>query len=1146
MDKNQVKDMKDAKERLDIMLKRYLDVNPMEKINNKTNEIELRFGGKSKAKPISKIDYDNVAKILYQYGFKPENPNGFHSLRIKHEYTDINTGKKKMSNIRSEIVGIDLIQEFCKTNSLQKLLDLPSMNFDKLKFTQKTLPKNGEEFIYPVTFEDFNMMISYQLEQNFTSRDNIVNSYIRKWSDLLKTYRLINRVRFVHDSLPIFADLSIIKQSKTTNNGKVPMKTYTIQQSEIFDSLEKYDIEMELDNSRIGLGTSYNTLQSLRDLIKKVMRIVLSGLQQTNYPISYKEEKDLKVEYMKLLHGEAFEKIEKPNIGPENFIGPNSVTLLVKHLMDLEDMKIPNIKKNYTVTDKADGDRKMLFINDVGNIYLIDTNMNLTFTGAKTTNSDRFMSLLDGEHIKCDKNNKVINLYAAFDLYYINKKSIRDYPFVYSEDDELLEKKPKYRLKLLNDFVRELNPKNIMNSELPCSINIIVKKFEATSSEKTIFECCSNILSDVKDNVYEYNTDGLIFTPSNKAVGSDVMDIACPLRKTTWEHSFKWKPPEYNTIDFLVSIKKDKTGKDEIHNIFQDGTNVTSSNNIVQYKTLILNCGYDEKKHGYLDPFNDIINEKEMKDVDDNENKYKAVKFQPSNPYDKNACYANIILKENGNQLLLTSEENEVFEENTIVEFKYDLTREPGWRWVPIRVRNDKTIQLKEGRNQFGNPYHVANENWQSIHNPVSFEMITEGKNVPDIIENLEDDENSNMDDGIYYNRDGNTRSSQAMRDFHNYIKRKLITSVSERKNNLIDYAVGQGGDLHKWIQAKLDFVLGIDISRDNIHNRMRGACARYLNELKDRKTMLSGLFINGNSAKNIRNGDAFKQPFGSKKDEEIALAVFGNGTKDIDVLGKGVYKNYGKGADGFEVSSCQFSLHYFFENGKTLHNFVRNLAECTKTNGYFIGCCYDGLKVFNLLSNKNIEESILFQKNNKITYQLTKKYSQTGFPNDETSLGYAINCFQDTIGKTYCEYLVNFNYFERIMENYGFVLISEEEAKNMNFPNGTGMFEELYAHLMEEIKQNKDLRKNYKSATLMDDNERTISFLNRYFIFKKVRNVDAEKIMNNVFSEPSEEKEIEEEKKEEVIKIEEEKKEEPQIKIKAKKIVKKKIKIVN
>ena len=127
---------------------------------------------------------------------------------------------------------------------------------------------------------------------------------------------------------------------------------------------------------------------------------------------------------MKLLHGEGFEKIEKPNIGPENFIGPNSVTLLLKHLIDSEDMKIPNIKKNYTVTDKADGERKMLFINDEGFIYLIDTNMNIIFTGSKTTNSDRFMSLMDGEHIKFDKNNKAINLYAAFDLYFINKKNV--------------------------------------------------------------------------------------------------------------------------------------------------------------------------------------------------------------------------------------------------------------------------------------------------------------------------------------------------------------------------------------------------------------------------------------------------------------------------------------------------------------------------------------------------------------------------------------------------------------------------------------------------------------------------------------------------------------------------------------------------
>ena len=50
--------------------------------------------------------------------------------------------------------------------------------------------------------------------------------------------------------------------------------------------------------------------------------------------------------------------------------------------------------------------------------------------------------------------------------------------------------------------------------------------------------------------------------------------------------------------------------------------------------------------------------------------------------------------------------------------------------------------------------------------------------------------------------------------------------------------SVGMGGDLQKWIDAKLSFVFGIDYSKDNIHNRIRGACSRYL-RMKKYKTML-------------------------------------------------------------------------------------------------------------------------------------------------------------------------------------------------------------------------------------------------------------------------------------------------------------------
>ena len=74
------------------------------------------------------------------------------------------------------------------------------------------------------------------------------------------------------------------------------------------------------------------------------------------------------------------------------------------------------------------------------------------------------------------------------------------------------------------------------------------------------------------------------------------------------------------------------------------------------------------------------------------------------------------------------------------------------------------------------------------------------------------------------------TQTHINMRDFHNkYVKRKLIKAVSKRGDTLIDFAVGKGGDMPKWIDAKLDFIFGVDISPDNIDNVMDGAYARYL-----------------------------------------------------------------------------------------------------------------------------------------------------------------------------------------------------------------------------------------------------------------------------------------------------------------------------
>jgi hypothetical protein len=430
----------------------------------------------------------------------------------------------------------------------------------------------------------------------------------------------------------------------------------------------------------------------------------------------------------------------------------------------------------------------------------------------------------------------------------------------------------------------------------------------------------------------------------------------------------------------------------------------------------------------------------------------------------------------------MTTEEGEEFEENMIVEFKYEKQNDRMWNWVPIRVRYDKTSELRNGMKNYGNAFHVANNNWYSIHNPVTETMISTGEDIP-----------TNVNEEVYYNRNNNLETNtQSLRDFHNlYIKSKLIQEVSSPNDILIDYSVGKAGDLEKWRHSKLKFVFGIDISKDNIYNRNDGACSRYLNLKKKYDKMPAALFVNGNSMENIREGKCFE----TEKEKQVAACVFGNGPKNELLLGKGVYKQYGIGENGFNVSSCQFSIHYFFEKKESLHGFLRNIAECTKLGGHFIATGYDGDKVFKLLKNKKNGEPYTIMKNGKKIFEITKRYDETSLPDDHLSLNYPIDVYQESINKTFKEYLVQINFLKRIMENYGFTIITEEEANAMNLPDGSALFETMYNNMEQEIKKNKYMKSNVRSAINMTPEEKQISFLNRYYIFKKIRNVDVKNI---------------------------------------------------
>lgn len=1131
------KDKISPQKQLDIISLAYLNSNPG---NFNIIEMEAKFGTRG-IRPLTKIDYDNVVKKLKTSGWKTSNPHGLHLLRIQPEFLDVRTGRFKTSNdfdrFRIEINGLNNIQDYCKTNSINYLNDKNSFTVKINKKTPIKLLKNGKEtneIIQSANFDDFNFRVTINNEEFLSKTGKIGTEVFENWNKSKKVFRYMNRVTFTHKELPFHVDLSIVKTSTKNEKGWM-IQTYNIDESNVFNNPESYEIEIEVGKEA---KEKYKTATELSNALQKVVKLVLSGLQKTNYPISYSEQRNIAQEYLKLLFEEEQKKkdgenIIKKNLYASDFIGPGLVTLDLINIAPLNSNIIaPNITEPfaYCVTEKADGDRHLFFVNSQGRIYLINMNMNIIFTGAKTDEEKCFNSLLDGELILRDKLGNFINTFAAFDIYYINKVDVRERPFINTHSKEERYFKDGCRLPMLKEYIKMLKPSGLINKteglvkllQVQKGINlspikIISKNFyptfdsiidnEATQVAKyNIFEATNYLLRRIADKGFDYEIDGLIFTPTLLGVGGNKILEAGPKKKITWPYIFKWKPSEatltfpksYNTIDFLVITKKGSDGKDIITPIFENGVNNYETTQFNQYKTLILAVGFDQAKHGFINPCQDVLDDKftNKKDIDD-ESGYKPKQFFPSNPFDPLAGLCNVMLEMDSNGAYqMFTEERQVFGDQMVVEFRYDMSKPGSWKWIPMRVRYDKTTEFRTGNGVGANDYKTANSNWHSIHNPVTEKMIATGQDIPGI----------EVSDDVYYNSITTDKMTQRMRDFHNlYVKKALIQGVSKKGNILIDFACGKAGDLPKWIGAELSFVFGIDISSDNIENRLNGACARYLGFKMTNKHMPYALFVNGNSALNIRSGTNMF----NDKANQITKSVFGSIGIDKS-LGPAVERQHGKAHNGFDVSSCQFAIHYMFENKRTFYNFIRNVAECTKLYGYFIATCYDGRTIFNMLKRKQQGESKEIYVDEKKVWSITKQYDATTFEDNESCLGYKIDVYQDSINQTLPEYLVNFDFLTSTMDKYGFSLVTREEAKQMKLPEGSGMFSELFNAMENDVKRDPKKESDFKNALLMKDYEKEISFLNRFFIYKKTSTRNAEKLTKSLLNQLPGEEELE------------------------------------
>lgn len=1135
------------------------------------------------------------------FNYSPQTEN---VLRIMPEVADPVTGRRSKSHIRVEVYGLENIRRYCRTNMI---VDPVSNEVYSGIFFSKKVPYavgDNKQPIAPVDFVQYNFRVALNLEQDskhFTTADQeVLTNIIENWRDLKKTFRYICRYSFVNDSQRFRVDCSIVKTSSMSRDKRFMIPAYTIEDAKVFSNPETYEVEIEANpNNKVSaeLSEAGIDIDAYRGRFMKefrhIINIILSGIQRSNFPISLPEMDGVKYDYFDLIYGIKYmelrrsgsrkeeiakqretwlEDVERMKTDPRNFSGPSTITLEMHNIQDVgaENASEPNLRYlPYAVTDKADGERKLLYVNSKGRVYLIDNNLNVQFTGATTRNDKLYETLLDGEHVIHDKHGNFINLYAAFDVYFVGCVDYRLYPLATNKPNA------RSRMAVMNLVVNGLNLAHFNEkTEAPSPLRVSCKRFNVVNlpdqpvddktaaivgapiEKATIFDACNRILTDINNGLYEYETDGLIFTPAAFGVGMDVpievpdedgaafntvMDAIAQKKllntKATWKHSFKWKPPKFNTIDFLVTTKKTgdngKTGEDFIGNVFNGGVNMMNNAQIMMYKTLMLRVGFDERRHGYINPYENMLNDnfgfvpKHLR-----EDTYKPALFYPSSPSDQSAHICNVVVNPNmaatGDFVIQTSLTRDVIEDGSIVEFSYDPTKPAGWRWVPMRVRYDKTEEYRNGMRNYGNAYHVANSIWHSIHHPITEDMMKTGRGIPGVGVTDDDNENAVANDVVYYQtttfvtRKKNTMTGYAMRDFHNmFVKNKLIRGLSRGGSTLCDLAVGKAGDLPKWIDARVRFVLGVDVVADNILNRIDGACARYLNSKKRMRNTPDCLFVIGDSSKGLLSGEAYT----NDKSKTLVDAIIGKGAKDANKLGKLVHRYYGVGSQGFNVVSCQFAIHYFFENKEKLMGFLKNVAQMCAVGGYFVGVSYDGKTLYNRLRNKAKGQSIAYIENNgeemmdgaKPTplFEITKQYEAESFADDITSLGYAIDVYHNTFTGVFREYLVNFDYLNRLMENFGFVVLPTEEAKSLGFRSGSGLFRDMWNDMSAELAKKvigKDEPMPYGRASKMTDVEKDYSFMNRYFIYKKIRNVNMDNMDVLVSENVSEAVDIEEE----------------------------------
>lgn len=887
---------------------------------------------------------------------------------------------------RLTITGLPNIKTYCASSDFSPIMKSISL-----------MNKKREED--PKSFPEYNVRVTLSEETPINNLDSIdINT---KYGDSQnKHYRYKKRFSFMIDSCNVRVDMTLVKEA----DGM------TFARSGVLEKSEKYEIEIEF------IHTSSET-SPFSSVFVKWLSLFIATLQDSPSYMTLSDISSTLQKYYALIQ-------MKPT---DPFIGLDVMPLMIDNLKQ--------IQNGYSVTEKADGTRYLLFINDNDQLYLIDRTKHIKYTGChmisniseqtskiisamirqkqiqpKTQMYKNFrQSVFDGELI-INKTTKQFE-YLMFDCLYYNGKDLRGNPLCNADPktleilststDKTTENRDGLLLNAYNNGTTPTLSRYLAlilfdtNVTLQSDNGLTVrrKKYEFATDSSSIFPLVSKVDQLIKS--YNYDCDGLVFTP-----------YTLPYTNLK-DKILKWKPINKLSNDFEV--------------VFDDP----------HMRTIIYNGIRCIEAHIQVSQGPQLIN-------------FSTIPIRGRIP--------SIKLRINENGTPITFNTNQVISNRSVVEFIYDDAQPRGFKWVPIRVRYDKSRP---------NALNTAKINWKTIEYNIPIESLKTG-NFDKLFKR-------------YYAATGNKDVIKSMAIYHNMIKYylyqyadHLIKEQSKDISNIsiMDLACGRGGDLNKYSDIKASTVVGIDIDRGGIIEMKR----RYDELIETLEAKLEAknnsdkyprklVVVCGDVGRNVQDGSTCE--WCSDHEDPDANSII---SKDISELKATLASN---GNESFDLVSCQFAIHYFTDTQERLDQFFSNVSQNLKHGGLFIGTTLDGKKVFDKLQKSKdgkIGEILQTPQGSKIMWNLIKMYKENEF----LPIGQKINATIATIGQPIDEYLVNFDNLIKTAKNHGL------EVKSVK---SFGEFPQL----LNDFDKNQS-----RYIPTLSQQEREYSYMNNMFIFQK------------------------------------------------------------